>query len=92
MVKWISILWLSFLTAVLGELAFFILVDPQELYLLGKPVHWSPIAVYSAGFLMFWALTALTAALTAFVGKPSSEVNKSHPKSPDSSVHPMLSL
>jgi hypothetical protein len=77
MLKWINILWLSFMTAALGEIVFFVLIDPQELYLLGEPVRWSPMAVYSVGFFMFWSLTALTAALTAFMLKPGSEVN--HP-------------
>jgi hypothetical protein len=35
------------------------------------------MAVYSAGFLMFWALTALSAALTLFMQKTAEEVN--HP-------------
>lgn len=78
MLKWIFILWPSFVTAALGEIVFFALVDPQELYLMGKPVDWSPIAVYSVGFLMFWALTALTAALCFFFQKPASDIN--HPK------------
>lgn len=78
MLKWINILWQSFMTAVLGELVFFVFIDPQELYLMGEPVHWSPMAVYSVGFLMFWSLTALTAALAVFMQMPGSEVN--HPK------------
>jgi len=76
MLKWINILWQSFLTATLGEVAFFVLIDPQELYLMGEPVRWSPMAVYSAGFFMFWSLTALTAALAVFMLKPPVEVNR----------------
>lgn len=77
MLKWIFILWPSFVTAALGEIVFFAFIDPQELYLMGKPVSWSPVAVYSVGFLMFWALTALTASLCFFFQKPASEIN--HP-------------
>lgn len=81
MSKWIYILWPSFVTAALGEIAFFALIDPQELYLLGRPVAWSPMAVYSVGFLMFWGLTALTAALCFFFQKPAEEVNRpAHPQ------------
>jgi hypothetical protein len=76
MSKWIFILWPSFVTAALGEIVFFALIDPQELYLMGKPVDWSPMAVYSVGFLMFWALTALTAALCFFFQKPAAEINR----------------
>jgi len=82
MLKWINILWQSFLTATLGEIVFFVFIDPQELYLLGEPVRWSPIAVYSVGFFMFWALTALTAALTVFMQKPASELNRRPAASP----------
>lgn len=80
MLKWINILWLSFLTAVLGEMAFFVVIDPQELYLMGQPVRWSSMAVYSVGFFMFWSLTALTAALVVFMQKPASEVNHTEAK------------
>ncbi|HEY3433785.1 MAG TPA: hypothetical protein VGK09_14685 [Rhodocyclaceae bacterium] len=64
--KWIYIFWPSFVTAVFGEMAFFAFIDPQELYLFGEPVQWSSMAVYSTGFLMFWSLTALTAAFCYF--------------------------
>lgn len=76
MLKWINILWLSFFTAVLGEFAFFALIDPQELYLLGRPVYWNPLVVYSVGFFMFWCLTALTGALVLLLQKPGEEVNR----------------
>ena len=65
--QWINLLWLSFFTAVLGETAFFAIIDPQELYLMGEPVFWSPMVVYSVGFFMFWSLTALTAGLVVVV-------------------------
>lgn len=76
MLKWISILWISFLTAILGEVFFFAFIDPQELYLMGKPVRWSPTAIYSVGFLMFWSLTALTAALTHCLRLPPAAIRR----------------
>jgi len=72
----IKLLMLSFFTAVLGEAVFFVLIDPQTLYLFGQPVDWRPLAVYSGGFFMFWGLTALTAALVALMLKPGKEVNR----------------
>ena len=74
----IKLLWLSFLTALLGETTFFILIDPQQVYLFGEPVpvSWPPMLVYSAGFFMFWSLTALTAALVSLMQKSSEEVNR----------------
>jgi len=72
----IKLLLLSFFTAVLGEAVFFAVIDPQLLYLFGQPVAWSPLAVYSGGFFMFWGLTALTAGLVALMLKPGEEVNR----------------
>lgn len=72
----IKLLWLSFITAVLGEMVFFAVIDPQLLYLFGQPVDWPPMVVYSVGFFMFWGLTALTAALVALLQKPAEEVNR----------------
>ena len=71
--KWVYILWPAFITAVFGEMVFFPFIDPQELYLLGQPVFWSPVAVYSTGFLMLWALTSLTSWLCYFFQKPLLE-------------------
>lgn len=75
MLKWIPLLLLSFFTAILGETAFFALIDPQQLYLFGKPVDWSPMMIYSVGFFMFWSLTALTALLVAWLQKSGEMVN-----------------
>lgn len=72
----IKLLCLSFFTAIVGETAFFALIDPQLLYLFGEPVDWPPMVVYSVGFFMFWGLTALTAALVALMLKPGELVNR----------------
>lgn len=76
MSKWIHLLWLSFFAAILGETAFFSIIDPKLLYLFGEPVSWSPPVVYSVGFFMFWCLTAFTAALVSLQLKPGEEVNR----------------
>ena len=78
MSKLLAIFWPSFVSAIFGEFVFFALIDPQQLYLLGEPVDWSRIAVYSVGFLMFWALTALAVALSLMFQKPASELNLPH--------------
>lgn len=78
MSKLLTIFWPSFVSAIFGEFVFFALIDPQQLYLLGEPVNWSPAAVYSVGFLMFWALTALAVALCLMFQKPASELNQPH--------------
>lgn len=76
MLKWILVLWPSFITASLGEIAFFALIDPAQLYLMGKPVDWDPISVYSVGFFMLWTLTALTAALNLLLQTPAPEIKR----------------
>lgn len=76
MSKSIQLLLLSFFTAILGETVFFAVIDPQLLYLFGEPVEWSPMVVYSVGFFMFWALTALTAGLVILMLKPGAAVNQ----------------
>ena len=76
MPKWFQLLWLSFFTAIVGETAFFALLDPKLLYLFGEPVSWSPMVVYSVGFFMFWGLTGLTAALVALFQKSGEAVNR----------------
>lgn len=70
------ILWPSFLVGGAAEAVFFTLIDPQELYLLGQPVHWSATAVYSVGFFMFWMVAAASSALTCFLQRPATEINR----------------
>lgn len=72
----IWILWPSFIIGGIAEAVFFTLIDPQELYLLGEPVHWSRIAVYSVGFFMFWAIAAASSAFTCFLQRSAAEVNR----------------
>jgi hypothetical protein len=65
--KWMAILWPSFLMAGVAEGVFFSLINPQELYLLGKEVAYPALATYSLGFFSFWALCAISSALTSFL-------------------------
>ncbi len=66
------ILWPSFIVGGIAEAVFFTLIDPQELYLLGEPVHWSATAVYSVGFFMFWLIAAASSAFTCFMQRTTS--------------------
>ena len=68
----------SIVMAVLAEIVFFAVINPKDLYLFGEPVYWSPMAVYSVGFLLFWALTASTVALSMFMQQnPDAHKQKS---------------
>lgn len=78
MTKWIEVLWPSFLVAGLAEIVFFTVINPQELYLLGQPVKYSPIATYSIGFFGFWILCAASSLLTVFFQRTADEIN--HPE------------
>jgi len=70
------ILWPSFIVAGVAEVVFFTVIDPQELYLLGEPVTMSRLGTYSVGFLLFWALAAVSSAFTCFLQRSSREVNR----------------
>ena len=70
------ILWPSFIVGGIAEGVFFTLIDPQELYLLGEPIHWSATAVYSVGFFLFWAVAAASRAFTCFLQRTAGDVNR----------------
>jgi hypothetical protein len=75
--KWLMlILWPSFIVGGIAEGVFFTLIDPQELYLLGEPIHWSATAVYSVGFFLFWAVAAASSAFTCFLQRTAGDVNR----------------
>ena len=72
----IWILWPSFIVGGIGEMLFFTVFDPQELYLFGEPSSLSRVAVYSIGFFLCWAFAAASSALTCFLQRGSAEVNR----------------
>ncbi len=68
----LTILWPAFLAAGMAEACFFALFDPLE------SLHWgdwvpTPVAVYTIGFLFFWAMCALASMLTYYLIKVPSE-------------------
>jgi hypothetical protein len=70
------ILWPSFLVAVAATGLFFAAFDPWQLRLFDWAVYLSRTAVYSLGFIAFWALAAASSALTCFLQRSSEEVNR----------------
>lgn len=74
--KQILVLWPSFLVAGIAEMVFFTVVDPQQLFLFGKPVDFSPIATYSIGFFGFWLVCAASSLLTVFFQRPGEDINQ----------------
>ena len=72
----IWMLWPSFIVGGIGEVLFFTLFDPKELYLFGEPSNLSRMAVYSIGFFMCWAFAAASSALTCYLQRSSREINR----------------
>ena len=69
--RWMVLGWPAFLAACLLELVVFALVDPHDLQWAGRPLDWSRLGVYSAGFFLFWAVSAVGCWLTAVLLQPA---------------------
>ena len=59
----------------IGEILFFTVFDPQELYLFGEPSQLSRLSVYSIGFFLCWAFAAASSALTCFLQRGADGIN-----------------
>lgn len=68
----IAVLWPSFLVGGAGEVLFFTVFDPQELYLFGEPASLSRLAVYSIGFFLCWLFAATSSAFTLFLARTNA--------------------
>ena len=67
MKKWVVLAWASFVVAGIAEMLFFTVIDPAQLYFLGREVELGPLATYSIGFLFFWLFAAASSAFSAFL-------------------------
>lgn len=72
----IWILWPSFIVGGIGEVIFFTVFDPQELYLFGEPSTLSRLGVYTVGFFLCWGFAAASSALTCFLQRSANEINR----------------
>lgn len=72
----ILILWPSFVVGGVGEVLFFTVFDPKELYLFGEASSLGRLAVYSIGFFMCWAFAAASSALTVFLAPSPKETKQ----------------
>lgn len=74
----LRILWPSFLMAGALEAMVFVVVDPHEMRWYGGPLlGWSPLAIYSVTFLMFWSAIATAGAMTLLLTLTAEELNAS---------------
>ena len=72
----LRILWPSFLMAGALEAMVFVVVDPHEMRWYGGPlIGWTPLAIYSVTFLIFWCVIATTGAITLLLTLTAEEVN-----------------
>ncbi len=70
------VLWPAFLVACAAELLFFSCFDPRDLQLFGQPIDVDRMLVYTLGFFAFWAIGAVSSALTVFLSRSPFEVNR----------------
>lgn len=72
-----AVLWPAFLMAGVMEMLVFAFVDPTQLHLFGgEPLDWSPTAVYTVAFFVFWGVIAVAAALTELLDAGAEEINR----------------
>lgn len=72
--KLVWVAWPAFLSACVLELFVFAMVDPQDLQWLGQPLALSRQGVYTVSFFVFWAISAVSNALTAVLGTPPAQI------------------
>ncbi len=65
-----SIFWPSFLSAAAMTGLFFSALDPTELLVFGKPIEVSRHEAYGMGFMIFWAFSAISSAMTYVLTRP----------------------
>jgi hypothetical protein len=63
----VSVLWPSFMAAILAEGFFFSIFDPVDLMLIRGHMDLPPIAAYTIGFFFFWAFCSLASMLSIFL-------------------------
>ncbi|MCP4876222.1 MAG: hypothetical protein GY896_12220 [Gammaproteobacteria bacterium] len=62
----ISILWPSFICAIVASGIFFSAFNPKELIPFNLDIDISPLAAYSIGFLLFWILAIVSSMGTLY--------------------------
>jgi len=68
-----SVLWPSFLVAIVAVGALFSVIDPLHRSVIeDKEAIWS-LATYTIGFLLLWLFCALSSALTCFLRQDPKE-------------------
>jgi len=61
---YIRLIWPSFLVAAMAAAIIFTFMAPEDVVLFGNSVEASSTAIYTVGFFVLWAVSALSSALT----------------------------
>ena len=78
--RWMSVLWSAFLVAAVLEMLVFAVVDPASLHWLdGEAIEMSPRGVYTLAFFVFWAVSAVGAALALLLVRSPEQINREGP-------------
>jgi amino acid transporter len=75
-IRWLSVLWPAFMVSIPMVGILFSAFDPAALRWtdsLGEPL--SPLAVYSLGFLVIWALVSMAVAMARSFPPPADPVS-----------------
>ncbi|MEO8524849.1 MAG: hypothetical protein ABI460_09030 [Caldimonas sp.] len=76
----LRILWPAFLFAGVLEMMVFAVIDPGDMrWFGGAPIGWSPVAIYSITFFIFWGTISGAGALTALLSQAADEINAPGP-------------
>jgi cbb3-type cytochrome oxidase subunit 1 len=70
---WMRIAWPSFMAACLLQMLVFAFLDPLHLITVHETVQLSSRAVYSLAFFVFWTVTLISSAITAWLCLDSNE-------------------
>lgn len=62
----ISVLWPSFIIAIVASGVFFSAFNPRDLIPYNLDIEISPVAAYSIGFFLFWLLAILSSIGTMY--------------------------
>jgi hypothetical protein len=71
----LNILWPAFVMAGMLEILVFAQIDPSELHGFGSTAGaWSPQAIYTLAFFVFWANIAIASAVTLWLAPPRADL------------------
>ncbi len=62
-----TVLWPSFISAILAEGLFFSVFDPADLVLVGGQVELEPLGAYTMGFFFFWTVCAIASMISLYL-------------------------